>query len=151
MRTCTKCHETKSLDNFTKDSARKDGLRAMCRACDTKRRLERGYEQPQRRKLLEEIRKLPCFVCGLEDSTVIQLHHVEEGYKSASGRRVNISTMVVRGGLEIFINELAKCIPLCANDHLRVHAETVELPTKRLKKEELYEQLQHIPRTGSNT
>lgn len=34
MKTCSKCDELKELDQFNKDSRRKDGLRASCRVCD---------------------------------------------------------------------------------------------------------------------
>jgi hypothetical protein len=32
-KTCTKCGETKALEEFSKDKSRKDGLKSRCKAC----------------------------------------------------------------------------------------------------------------------
>lgn len=37
MKKCTKCHKRLSLDNFTKDSNKKDGLYPSCKECYRKR------------------------------------------------------------------------------------------------------------------
>ena len=38
MKTCTKCGETKPLDEFNRDRSRKDGRHPWCRACGSRRR-----------------------------------------------------------------------------------------------------------------
>ena len=34
LKLCTKCKETKSLDGFSKDKRKKDGLQGQCKACN---------------------------------------------------------------------------------------------------------------------
>lgn len=38
---CTKCGETKPLDEFSRDSSKKDARRSLCRACERQRQMER--------------------------------------------------------------------------------------------------------------
>lgn len=33
LKICTKCKEEKSLDNFSKDQSKKDGLLSKCKSC----------------------------------------------------------------------------------------------------------------------
>lgn len=37
-KTCSKCEEEKSLDQFNADSRRKDGKRASCKTCDAEQK-----------------------------------------------------------------------------------------------------------------
>lgn len=43
MKVCSKCHEAKPLDGFTRDQRKRDGLQVQCKACDNARR--RRYRQ----------------------------------------------------------------------------------------------------------
>ena len=66
-----------------------------------------------RRKLLSEF---PCIACGESDTTVIQWHHVVPADKESQ---------VIGNGIseERFWNEVLKCVPLCANCHVKLHKE----------------------------
>ena len=66
-----------------------------------------------RRELLSQF---PCVACGEADPTVIQWHHVVPEDKESQ---------VVGNGIseERFWNEVLKCVPLCANCHVKIHKE----------------------------
>lgn len=40
MKQCTKCHQNKSLDNFTKNSGNKSGIHSWCKECMTNKVLQ---------------------------------------------------------------------------------------------------------------
>lgn len=48
-KTCTKCGETKTTDQFTKDNSKRDGLRSNCKTCIAPR--NRAYKEANRDKI----------------------------------------------------------------------------------------------------
>ena len=56
----------------------------------------------------------PCLACGNPDPTVIQWHHVDPTEKESQ---------VIGNGIsdERFWDEVLKCVPLCANCHVKIH------------------------------
>jgi hypothetical protein len=63
----------------------------------------------------------------LQEPEVMQFHHVngdDKLFAIGSGWR--------RVGLARLIEEMDKCVVVCANDHLRIHAGTVEIPQECL-------------------
>jgi hypothetical protein len=74
---CSKCGIEKSIDNFSKDAKRKDGLHIYCRACRA------DYEVVYVRKLrLEAIQALGgkcaepnCTYC-IDDPLLLEIHHI---------------------------------------------------------------------------
>lgn len=50
-KTCSKCGEAKSVDEFYKDSHRKDGLQAYCKSCDIAR--NKAWREANRERRLE--------------------------------------------------------------------------------------------------
>lgn len=54
-KTCVKCEEVKSIDNFTKDPSRKDGLHPYCRKCRAVERRNSRNANPE--KLREQSRQ----------------------------------------------------------------------------------------------
>ncbi len=81
---------------------------------EKQRSRDRAQARRQRRRNL--LAPFSCFTCGDPDDTVIQWHHVEEDSKSFH----------IFGGSSSFSedawwNEVLKCIPLCANCHLKLH------------------------------
>ena len=67
--------------------------------------------------------KTPCVICGEPDPIVIDFHHIDPATKS-----FNISGHT--RAKEKVINEIKKCVCLCANCHRRLHAGAVELPAQ---------------------
>lgn len=54
MKTCTKCKETKDIDDFPNDSSKKDGKRPQCRACVAIARKEYDKRTVEKRKTYQK-------------------------------------------------------------------------------------------------
>jgi hypothetical protein len=95
-----------------------------------------------KRQLVQEIyEKVPCAYCGETDPDVKVLHHLVKGSKfvreGAKGINRNhqsgISYILVSAhSLEVLIDELRKCVVLCANCHMRVHKGKISVSEKDL-------------------
>lgn len=46
MKTCSKCRESKLVENFCRDKGARDGRASECRTCADTRRVARDYERP---------------------------------------------------------------------------------------------------------
>lgn len=77
--------------------------------------------------VIEWERSKGCVICKNNDLDVIQFHHVNPGDK-----KFNISRSWQRYGIEKVREEMAKCVTLCANCHMKVHAGTLEIPEEFL-------------------
>ena len=65
----------------------------------------------ERKELLSQY---SCICCGCNDPDLIQWHHVDETQKS--------HTVFSGGfGVEKFWDEVLKCVPVCANCHIKIH------------------------------
>lgn len=147
---CKKCKIEKPLSEFHKRSKNKDGLYSYCHECSRAdantyyaknrnkyiiRSAESHPKLRHKRKLfLQSIRcKYGCQLCGEKDSDVLDFHHADPSKKLFNvtwGADVAVSR---------FIEEINKCIVLCANCHRRVHAGTREINQEMLCKEEIPE------------
>ena len=76
------------------------------------RNKERNDKRVQDRR--EVLKQFPCRACGDADYNVIQWHHVEPELKDFELFRTAWSD-------EKFWNEVLKCVPLCANCHIKIH------------------------------
>lgn len=76
----------------------------------------KGAEARARRKerLTEYLREHPCHVCGEQDTLVLEFHHVNPSQRSF--------TITGSHAWSRTLEEIKKCVVLCANCHLRVHA-----------------------------
>ena len=67
-----------------------------------------------------ESHRIECAECGEDDKVCLQFHHIDPNKKEtnvvafASGSRARL------------IAEIAKCVVLCANCHLKEHARLIE-------------------------
>jgi hypothetical protein len=52
MKTCSKCKETQSIENFGKDKSKKDGLRPSCKSC--KKVTDKVYSSDNKEKIKEK-------------------------------------------------------------------------------------------------
>ena len=71
-------------------------------------------------KLLEPF---PCSCCGNPDPSVIQWHHVEPETKDFGIFHTS------RVAEDTWWNEVLKCIPVCANCHVKIHKKELCLLT----------------------
>jgi predicted HNH restriction endonuclease len=69
----------------------------------------------RRRELLREF---PCRACGIDEPDVIQWHHYDPLTKQFELFRTAWPE-------EQFWDEVLKCVPLCANCHLKIHKDLI--------------------------
>ena len=77
----------------------------------------KARRQAERREREEILSVFPCVCCGDNDPTVIQWHHVNPEEKSFGIKQGDSYSRVT------WWEEVLKCIPVCANCHLKVHKE----------------------------
>lgn len=135
MKQCGTCKEFKSLDYFSKNKTKSDGLQSFCIACkqiyskshykenkdlyakrarirDAKTRIE-NYTY-----LMEYVKTNPCVDCNENDYIVLEFDHIK------GKKHLNISEMVKRSySLNKIKEEIQKCEVRCANCHRRKTAE----------------------------
>lgn len=134
MKKCNKCSETKSLNEFHKNSAKPDGVQSACKRCRKKENavyytntVEQHYESRTRfrKKTLNSNRELvmgyllthPCVDCGTDDWRVLQFDHVGDN------KLFNIAEQMQSASSEKMLAEIAKCEVRCANCHQIVTSE----------------------------
>lgn len=132
---CGNCHAEISTSEFTKDNSQQDGLHRCCKPCkraldkfryqknkNTKidGDLEKEYYSTRKRRSHQEFISLlkiskGCSACGENvHPGVLDFHHI------GSDKDLNISTLVGRN-LPKLINEIQKCVVLCASCHRKHH------------------------------
>lgn len=75
--------------------------------------------------VLEVKKDNPCALCGEVDPIVLEFHHPDPTNKWRSTRpngKRGVSGLLVQGSKARLIEELEKCVLLCANCHLWVEA-----------------------------
>lgn len=127
---CTKCGEEKDISEFSW-SIRGIKRHSRCKKCHAEEHMdyyERNKEKVMEYKWDRQVRKRdearafvmdylrshPCQHCGETDPLVLTFHHVR------GTKRMNVAELVNRGYLiEAIQEEIAKCIVLCSNCHLK--------------------------------
>jgi hypothetical protein len=132
---CSRCSKEKSIEEFAKNSARKDGRTTYCRSCmkdynatyyiRTKERhnparavRRQEVKAETRTKLVEYLLEHPCVDCGETDIVVLQFDHQANKLFSISDAITNMVPW------ELILTEIEKCEVVCANDHQRRTAAT---------------------------
>lgn len=96
-----------------------------CAQCYGRATREKGYEVVRCVKLWAQ-----CVLCGEIDPIVLQFHHVDpdtkwrhEKYAGTPNQAKGVSGLIGKNrSWRRVVEELEKCVPLCANCHLRVEA-----------------------------
>lgn len=83
----------------------------------------------RRSKWLEFKRDLKCTHCGAQHPAIIDFHHV---VRDGEYRAVN--KLVSAGNYNGAMEEIKKCIPLCANCHRILHFDEAQVHKKRRNK-----------------
>ena len=112
---CTTCKESKSIDNFCKDSKRSDGYDTQCKKCRAIRKKE------TRVKIKNLIRSKKnaagCCFCGYNrHHSALDFHHTDDN------KGFNISSMADHDSYGKIEREVSKCILVCRNCHAEIHA-----------------------------
>lgn len=75
---------------------------------------DRNAEQRKtKRSFLDEAKKDGCVVCGEKEAIALDFHHL-------FGKDFNLSRHITTN-VEKLMEEVAKCVVLCANCHRKVH------------------------------
>jgi len=135
-KTCTKCKMEKELSEFRVRNALKSGRSSWCKGCYSEhealtwkrspdrrsrhRRFAEGRRVRNRDFVMASLSGKVCCDCGESDVVVLQYHHVGEAKK-----RFNVSDVAQGWSLDVIRDEIAKCIVLCANCHIRRTAKSM--------------------------
>ena len=76
---------------------------------------KRSKEARKRKREILENHMTPCVECGFFHHAAMDFHHVDPSTKVGE-----ISVLVKTRGMQVLLDELAKCVCLCANCH-RIH------------------------------
>lgn len=128
MKTCCMCKESLPLTEFRSNKRRKDGLQSQCIACQKEYR--RQHYTDNRQKYIDKAavvkqgvaswwrdykKQFSCSTCGENHPACLDFHH-PDGTKEK-----NVARMASNGSKRELLAEIAKCIPLCANCHRKLH------------------------------
>lgn len=119
-KSCNSCKVEKDLSLFY---VQRRGNRLIADACCKECRKGIGKKRRNRAVAwLDEIKKhLECEHCGFSDYRALEFHHVR-GEKTKG-----IAIMVIQGhGREAVLEEIEKCICLCANCHVIAHNQSLD-------------------------
>lgn len=140
MKHCSKCEETKSLKEFSKNKRSKDGHNAWCKPCmraydkvrfATMGRDERDKRNAQRRQrsdqhilnILDYLEDKECLDCHATDPVILEFDHREN-------KDFNVADMVGTHKWSRILKEIKKCDVRCASCHRKKTAN--ELGYRRL-------------------
>lgn len=128
---CTRCGLEKPLTEFNFKNKSLSKRQAMCKECQRARERElygtsysyknRDKYKNNRKKYREKLRQLileakscGCIICGEKEPCCLDFHHLrDKEFVIAAGTEVSISRL---------LEELDKCVVLCANCHRKLHA-----------------------------
>lgn len=133
---CSICKKEKNLNAFRRDRSRSDGRQSWCAIC------ARTYNQSAYMKRYKHKVKLqnaeysrvnseriyqyklthPCVNCKETDPICLTFHHLDKSKKDFGLHQRQRSWASIE-------KEIAKCVILCSNCHLKVHAGKIILGT----------------------
>ena len=133
---CGKCHQERSLDEFSLRDKERGVLHKFCKSCHSLYRRQH-YERNRvkyiekaskwnkkqwellKQFLFEKLLKSACVDCGEDDILVLDFDHLRD-------KEFSITQMYRdRRSLEAIEKELAKCVVRCANCHRRKTAREI--------------------------
>ncbi len=136
---CSKCGDKKPLKEFYKDKNRKDGRNTYCKICavevskqwykdnvnnpKVKNRLTSYYRDRHNefKEFVNQLKKsLGCLVCEEVDICCLDFHHL-------ANKKDDIYRLKRAKNRKALIEELKKCVCVCANCHRKIHAVSIKL------------------------
>ncbi len=133
MKTCSKCKLTLDKSEFYKSANTGDGLQLRCKEC-SKNRAREGYKERKsqgidstaeitklKKRLVVQImneykRTKGCCFCGQNVSCCLDFHH-----KDPSIKEYNVSRLISSKSIKKIVEEVKKCLLVCANCHRQIH------------------------------
>jgi len=129
MKYCWICKESKDESNFKTHPRRKDGLQSQC--IDCQRIYRKNHYEANKEKYIakakvhkEQFRDwwrdfkmtLKCSQCGENHPATLDFHHTDPSQKDAT-----VSSLITLGNKKRILDEIEKCVVLCANCHRKFH------------------------------
>jgi hypothetical protein len=114
MKTCTKCREIKPIATFHvsfSKTKKKHFVQSWCNTCRVKDATERG-----RSRKIRAVEQMggACSVCGaVLPACCYDFHHID-------GDKANEPGRALRGAFETAMQEVKKCVLVCANCHRKI-------------------------------
>ena len=112
---CTKCGKELPLDQFNWRDKTKGTRRSECKFCHTNYMRQKYQEKKEIVQSLKEQDK--CAKCGESRGYVLDYHHINPADKENTIARMTSNYY----SLDKVMNEINKCICLCANCHREFH------------------------------
>lgn len=124
---CSKCKIEKSIECFSKNASKKDGLCTECKECHKiyrnnhyKNNREyyinkaKDYKEIRKKEFIQIKEKLKCEICGENRWWVLEFHHTDRKTKEN-----DLSHLITAP--KKLEEEIKKCQILCANCHRDLH------------------------------
>ena len=126
MRYCSKCAQNLDDACFNKNISRKTGLQVYCKECskvvnnesyaksETRRQRIKQNSADRvvaMRKLVNKAKSGGCIICDEKNTCALDFHHVR------SNKAFDLGTGVNHFGTTKLMEEINKCVVLCANCH----------------------------------
>lgn len=135
MKICTVCKTPKPISEFSPRKGAKDGLYSRCKTCHN-REVRKGYHADpkakledcrKRRQVLFDIvndikSKCGCKICEENDPVCLDFHHLDPKKKD-----LPIAMLVSNKSKSRMLDEIGKCVVVCANCHRKIHAGKIVL------------------------
>jgi len=129
MKKCTKCDSDKPLTEFYKAVRMKDGYQSSCKSCadvstkgsrakNPKKYHNMRYSYAKQRQAYITSLKMQsgCVCCGEDELCCLDFHHLDPTQK-----KFNISSAATKCGWGVLLEEIQKCVIVCANCHRKIH------------------------------
>jgi len=135
---CRKCGEVKDCSEFHKQPSKKDGLHCYCKQCaidGAKKSYNKNRDKilgkmiKSGRKKVIKIQRIVqqikarygCYFCGEKNYVCLDMHHLERQTKEK-----NISGYIATKSVLRLLEELDKCICVCANCHRKIQYDNLD-------------------------
>lgn len=128
MKKCAGCDELKPFSDFRKNVTKSGGNQTRCKVCvakvdkkwydknkEIRFRTNKLWQEKQKQKFIAFKATQKCAKCDENDIRCLDFHHVNKETKVR-----NVSNMM-KFSFEKIMEEVSKCIVLCANCHRKEH------------------------------
>ena len=144
MKRCSKCGIEKNLDEFYNRKSSKDGKQPYCKIClsnaardDYKTKERRSVFVQRVRQRQQELKQLVnvirdhngCAFCVESTTCCLDFHHLDPSQKEEK-----ISYLLRCKSEKRLLEEIEKCVSVCANCHRKIHAGLIQVTTNHLCK-----------------
>lgn len=139
-KTCSQCNTVKTLEEFHKKKASKDGYQPRCKSCNKQNVLKYYHNNTNQSKdlfkyrasqtkikMISEINAYKaskgCLFCGEKEPICLDFHHRDPSVKES-----NVSNLTRQKNFQKLWEEVLKCVVVCSNCHRKLHARLLQLP-----------------------